>query len=142
MRTTIVAAAVACLLGVADLGIASAGNGPTNCGSLSVGPGSLGGKKGGGASCMLLAYRSHCRTARYLLSAFGIDTIASRTFVITRRDGLCGVDVTMTFEIVPNKARPAGHGRCRGLRRTGNAILAYGCTGTNLPATVSLTAVS
>jgi hypothetical protein len=91
---------------------------------------------------MLLAYQSHCQTARYQLSIFGVDTVATRAFRVDARTGRCGIDVTTSFRVVPQPSRVTGLGRCRALRRRGDEIIAAACRGSGLPATISLTRIS
>jgi hypothetical protein len=142
MRATALGAVAACVLGLAGLGTGGARGGQTACGSLSLGPGSVHHSTGQGARCMLLAYQSHCHPARYQVAVFGVDTVATRSFSVNARTGRCGIDVTTSFRVVPQPPRVTGLGRCRALRRTGSDVVAVGCRGGGLPATISLTGIS
>ena len=92
-----------------------------------------------GAECLLRAYRHGCAPAIYELSSFGVDTIATLRFQLVRRSGSCGVAVTRSFHIVPQKPRVTASGRCKTLRRTATDIVATGCSGSGLTPTISLT---
>jgi hypothetical protein len=91
---------------------------------------------------LLTAYRHHCQTARYSLSIFGVDTIATRGFAVLNHGGRCQVAVTISFRVVPQRPHTVGHGYCGTLelRRTG--IVAGACHGNGLPPVVSLTSTS
>jgi hypothetical protein len=93
----------------------------------------------GGASCLLRAYRQHCRPAVYVLSTFGVDTIARDTFRVVSIEGRCRVEVATRLTVVPQKPRPGGTGRCTSLAARGADIVATGCTGGGLQPSVSLT---
>jgi hypothetical protein len=136
MARVAVTAAV-CLVALATLGVARAQ--PPTCGTRSFGPGTVTHVTGGGARCLLDAYRAHCKPARYLLSVFGVDTIATRTFTLARQSAGCRILVSLGFHIVPQPVRVTGHGSCRKLVTRGSTIVAEGCTGTGLPSAVSLT---
>jgi hypothetical protein len=133
----IVVLAAVLLFALATLGVARAQ--PRTCGTRSLGPGAVTHVTGGGARCLLDAYRARCRPARYVLSLFGVDTIATRTFTVARAAGGCRVLVTVSFHIVPQPAHVTGHGFCRKLVTRGKAIVAEGCTGSGLTPAVSLT---
>jgi hypothetical protein len=110
-----------------------------SCGSLTVGPTALGkGPSSRGASCMLSAFRS-CAPAVYELSSFGVDTIGRSTFTIVKHAGGCTVTVSVTFQVVPQPAKPPTFGRCTAIVQAGSDILATGCHGAALAATESLT---
>ena len=108
-----------------------------NCGSLSVGPGA--GERGAtaGARCLLHAYQQHCRSAVYVLSLFGVDTIASDRFRLVRESGRCLVDVTISFRIVLQPAR-THNGICRTLALKSTHVVADRCTGANIPSSLEL----
>jgi hypothetical protein len=112
----------------------------TDCGSISVGPGSAGsGGKAAGALCLLRAYRSNCHPAVYSVSMFGIDTIARDSFRLVRMGGRCRIDVATSFRVVPQKPHPVASGQCSTLARRGTDVVAYGCVGKGLSASISLT---
>ena len=92
----------------------------------------------GGASCLLRAYRQHCRAAAYELSTFGVDTIARDTFSVASVKGRCRVEVATSFTVVPQKPRPGGSGECITLAVRGADIVATGCTVGGLSRSVSL----
>jgi hypothetical protein len=94
----------------------------------------------GGASCLLRAFRQHCRPAADELSTFGVDTIARDTFRLADVKGRCRVEVATSFTVVPQKPRPGGTGRCTGLAVRGADIVATGCVGGGLNRSVSLIA--
>jgi hypothetical protein len=73
------------------------------------------------------------------LSSFGVDTIGTDTFRTVRRAGSCQIRVTMSFHVVPQSPRQTGSGYCRTLRRQGTDVVAGGCSGIGLPASLSLT---
>ncbi len=108
-----------------------------NCGSLSVGPGA--GRRGAtaGARCLLHAYQLQCRSAVYVLSRFGVDTIASDRFRLARESGHCLVTVTVSFRIVPQPAR-THTGSCRTLALKSTHVVAGRCTGTGIPSSFVL----
>jgi hypothetical protein len=110
-----------------------------NCGSLTEGPTALAPRSGGGAACLLHAYRQQCRPAVYKLSAFGIDTIARDDFRLVTSSGRCRVRVTTSFTVVPQKPHPQGSGECSTLATRGTDVVASGCVGTGLPSSFSLT---
>src|SRR6476646_6311088 len=113
----------------------------TNCGTASIGPGAVGYKStGGGARCLLAAYLDHCRQARFRLSLFGIDTVATRDFRLVMSSGRCAVAVTLSFRVVPQPAHVTGQGTCARLRAIGRSVVAESCKGHGVPATFSLTA--
>ena len=93
----------------------------------------------GGASCLLRAYRQHCRAAAYELSTFGVDTIARDTFRVVSVEGRCRVEVATRLTVVPQKPRPGGTGHCTSLAARGADIVATGCAGGGLQPSVSLT---
>jgi hypothetical protein len=90
---------------------------------------------------LLTAYRHHCQTARYSLSIFGVDTIATRGFAVLNHGGRCQVAVTISFRVVPQRPHTTGHGYCRTLELQGTDIIARACGGKGLPAAVSLTSI-
>jgi hypothetical protein len=92
-----------------------------------------------GASCLLRAYRRNCRPAVYVLSTFGVDTIARDTFRVVSVEGRCRVEVATRLTVVPQKPRPGGTGRCASLAARGADIVATGCAGGGLQPSVSLT---
>jgi hypothetical protein len=140
-RFVFVTAMVGLLAAATTAGKTAAGE--LRCTSLSLGPGSLTGQGGRqGARCLLTAYLHHCQTARYRLSIFGIDTIATRDFAVLIRDGRCQVAVTISFRIVPQQPHTSGSGYCRKLELQRTDILARACHGKGLPAAVSLTSTS
>ena len=108
------------------------------CPPRSIGPGAL--LRGGtaGATCLLHAYQHGCTSARYTLSSFGVDTIATLRFTLVRRGGKCAIAVTRSFRIVPQKPRVTAAGTCKTLRKTATDIVAAGCSG-GLSPTTSLT---
>lgn len=134
----IVVLATVCVAALATLGVARAQ--VRTCGTRSLGPGTVTHVTGGGARCLLDAYRAHCKPARFVLSVFGVDTIATRTFTVARAAAGCRVLVTLGFRIVPQPPHVAGHGFCRRLVTRGNAISAEDCTGSGLTPVISLTA--
>jgi hypothetical protein len=93
----------------------------------------------GGASCLLRAYRQHCSPAVYVLSTFGVDTIARDTFRLVAGEGRCRIEVATRFTVVPQKPRAGGTGRCTSLAARGADIVATGCAGGGLQPSVSLT---
>ena len=110
-----------------------------DCGTASSGPGALRKANGKGAVCLLNEFEHRCRPAKYELARFGVDTVASQSFELVSRSGHCRIEVSATSRVVPQPARPSGHGVCTGLRRRSNDILAFGCTGPGLATTISLT---
>lgn len=106
-----------------------------NCGTTSVGPGSVRQSSGGGPRCLVAAYRGGCRPATFRLSRFGVDTVATTSFRVVSRNGRCVVAVTETFHVVPQPAHVTGQGFCTALRATA----ATSCTGRGLSRTISLT---
>ena len=109
---------------------------PRNCGTLSIGPGSLHRGDSSSPSCLLQAYR-HCRPATFTLSSFGVDTIAKDVFRVGRSGVICQVSVLTSFEVVPQHPH-LSHASCRRVQRLAGDIVATGCTG-SLPPTISLT---
>jgi len=107
------------------------------CGALSVGPGGDEHGATAGARCLLHAYQQHCRSAVYVLSMFGVDTVASDRFRLVRVSGHCLVDVTISFRIVPQRAR-THNGICRTLALKSTHVVAGRCTGTNIPSSLAL----
>jgi hypothetical protein len=112
------------------------------CASLSLGPGSVAAQGRQGARCMLASYRHDCQRARYRLSIFGIDTIATRDFAVLNRNGRCQVAVTISFRVVPQQPHTTGHGYCGTLVLRRTRIIAGACHGEGVPAFVSLTSTS
>ena len=110
-----------------------------DCGSMSVGPTALpAGKRIGGATCLLRAYRQQCRAAVYELSIFGVDTIARDEFRLVSDGASCRIGVATSFTVVPQKPRPQGNGECSSLSVSGSNVVAGGCVGSGLPRTISL----
>ena len=109
------------------------------CGSITVGPTAIPSGKTGGALCLLHAYRSHCEPALYGLSTFGVDTIARDIFRVVEVQGRCRINVVTSFRVVPQKPRPGVSGRCSMLAERGADVVATGCVGKGLPASISLT---
>jgi hypothetical protein len=110
-----------------------------SCGTLTVGPTAI--KTGGtaaGPPCMLAAFE-RCDDARYSLSSFGVDTIATTSFSIARHGTGCVVSVARTFEVVPQRPRQSGGGTCATIARRGGDIVATGCRGSGLADAISLT---
>jgi hypothetical protein len=107
----------------------------TNCGSASIGPGSVRQSSGDGPRCLVAAYRDGCRPATFRLSRFGVDTIATKSFRIVSRNSRCVVAVTETLRVVPQPAHVTAQGVCTGLRATA----ATSCSGRGLSRTISLT---
>jgi hypothetical protein len=136
----LVAATAGLLATAATAGKLAAGE--LRCTPLSLGPGSVTAHSRQGARCLLTAYRHHCQPARYTLSIFGIDTIATRDFAVLNRSGRCQVAVTISFRVVPQQPHTSGHGYCRTLELRGTDIIAGACHGSGLPAAVSLTRTS
>jgi hypothetical protein len=110
-----------------------------NCGSTTVGPSAIAPGKTAGALCLLHAYRSNCRSAVYSLSTFGIDTIARDNFRLVRLRGICRINVTTSFRVVPQKPHAVASGQCSTLTQRGTEIVASDCVGKGLPASISLT---
>ena len=88
------------------------------------------------ATCLLAAYRDHCRPADYTLSAFGVDTAHTLTFRTGRRPNGCAVLVTESFHVIPQKPRVTGRRTCLRVRKTTSDVVADRCTPRG---TVSLT---
>ena len=133
------AATAAALTAATLLAAGAAAGGTLDCGVRSVGPGSL--LRGGtaGAACLLGAFQHRCRAAAYRLSLFGVDTVDTEDFRVAQRNGRCGVEVTTSFAIVPQRPHVTGTRRCARVRRAaGGDIVADRCTG-GPPVTVSLT---
>ena len=126
------------LLTFAGSTAATAGANTKACGSLSLGLGSLTRDSSQAASCLLRAFQ-FCQPARYQLSTLGVDTIVVRNFNVVRRNGRCEVAVKSSFRVIPQPPHPTSRGYCRMLRRRGTDIVATGCTGGGLPASISLT---
>jgi hypothetical protein len=122
---------------LAAFAAATRGN-AVGCGPRSVGPGSL--RRGGtaGAACLLRAFQQGCKTADYKLSLFGVDTVNTEDFRVALRRGRCGVDVTVSFRVVPQQPHITGTRHCALVRRSGGDIVADRCKG-GPPSTVSLT---
>jgi hypothetical protein len=108
-----------------------------NCGTLSLDPG--GDERGAatGATCLLHAYQQGCRPAVYVLSRFGIDTIATDRFRLARDNGRCSVDVAISFRVVPQPAQ-THNGVCRSLALKSGHVVAGRCTGRSVPASIVL----
>lgn len=136
-RTIALVAVIAALAGVAAAGAAVPG--PRACGSMSIGPGAL--KRGStkAAECLLRRYEQQCRPAVYELSMFGVDTVETERFQVGHVNGRCEIAVTRAFSVVPQKPRVTAHGHCRTLRQSAANVVAGGCSGSGLEATVSLT---
>ena len=117
----------------------NARSGSTACAPRTIGPGSLLHGGDAGAVCLLRAYGAHCTPASYSLSRFGVDTIGVDEFQVSSLGGKCGVDLTISFRVVPQKPRVTAHGRCGALGRKGTDIVASRCTGSGVPSAVSLT---
>jgi hypothetical protein len=110
-----------------------------SCGTLTVGPTAIKtAAAAAGPPCMLAAFE-RCDAARYSLSSFGVDTIATTSFSIARRGTGCGVSVARTFEVVPQQPRQSGGGTCAAIARRGGDIVATGCRGSGLADAISLT---
>jgi hypothetical protein len=137
IRLSIVIAVTVAAIAVAPAAARQTQSAVENCGSLSVGPG--GDERGAtaGAKCLLRAYQQHCRVAVYILSLFGVDTIASDRFRLVREAGRCLVDVTISFRVVPQPAR-AHNGVCHTLALKSTHVVAGRCTGTNIPSSLVL----
>jgi hypothetical protein len=110
-----------------------------DCGSLTVGPNVLSPGKRAGAACLLHAYQQRCRPAVYVLSMFGVDTIARDTFRLVSVRGRCRVTVATSFTVVPQKPHRAGSGECSTLTARGTDVVAGRCVGAGLPGSFSLT---
>jgi hypothetical protein len=109
-----------------------------SCGSRTVGPTVIvTATQRGGPPCLLAAFRT-CGPAVYELASFGVDTIARLTFTVTRSVSGCYLAVSGSFEVVPQKARPSGSGRCAAIVRRGSDIVATGCRGTGVTPVISL----
>jgi hypothetical protein len=124
---------------VAAAGVAG-GGAVRSCGTLTVGPTAIRtGGAGAGAPCMLAAF-ARCVAARYRLSSFGIDTVATTSFSIARSGGGgCSVSVARTFQVVPQPPLPSGGGTCAAIASRAGDIAATGCRGSGLASIVSLT---
>ena len=110
-----------------------------SCGSLTVGGEAVTtSSKGGGAACMLQAFRS-CVPATYRLSSFGVDTIATSTFTVAKSASGCVVTVSVTHRFVPRPPSGPTVGRCGAIVRAGSDIVATGCRPGTLSPTLSLT---
>jgi hypothetical protein len=136
------AALAGCALAFALLAPAAFAGTPPSCGSRTVaGTGVVTAHAGPGASCLLAAFAA-CTPAVYELSSFGIDTIDRSRFTVTPSRAPshgCFVAVASSFQVVPQPARAAPAGRCTALARHGGEIVATGCRGGDLAATISLT---
>jgi hypothetical protein len=108
-----------------------------NCGTLSLGPGGDERGTAAGAKCLLHAYQQSCRPAVYVLSRFGIDTIATDRFRLARDNGRCSVDVATSVRVVPQPAQTHG-GLCRSLALKAGYVVAGRCTGQSVPASIVL----
>jgi hypothetical protein len=108
-----------------------------NCGSLARGPGGATPGTGAGARCLLRAYDDHCRPAVYVLSLFGVDTIANDRFRLARGTGGCLVQVTISARVVPQPPRQH-HGICRSLARRSGHVVASRCSGDSFPKSIVL----
>jgi hypothetical protein len=135
MRAALIAAVVV----AAGLAAQAAPATSLNCGSRTLGPGALVQGRGPGPACLLRAFQQRCRPATYTLLSFGVDTGSTTTFRTVRRATGCQVAVTISFRVIPHPPKQTGTGYCRTLRRVGENVIAGRCTGTGLPATVSLT---
>lgn len=95
-----------------------------HCPVASIGPGSL--HRGGtaGAACLVRAYDDGCRAADYTLSSFGVDTIHSRTFTLSKNGKTCVVRIVESFRVVPQKPHTTNRYTCSRLR----AYVADRCT--------------
>jgi hypothetical protein len=110
-----------------------------SCGSRTVaGTGTVTASSGGGPACLLAAYRA-CTPATYTLSLFGVDTIARTAFVVRKDGNGCTVAIGQSLTVVPQKPRPDGTGTCKAIASRSSDIVATGCRGTGLAATISLT---
>jgi hypothetical protein len=110
-----------------------------SCGSRTIaGTGTVTASSGGGPACLLAAYKA-CTPATYTLSLFGVDTIARTVFTVRRSGNSCMVAVGRSLTVVPQKPRPGGKGTCAAIARRSGDIVATGCHGTGLSATISLT---
>jgi hypothetical protein len=109
-----------------------------SCGSLAVGVGGVTtGSTGGGAACMLGAFRS-CTPATYRLATFGVDTVATAIFTVAKGSSGCAVTVSVTHRVVPRPPSGPTVGRCAAIVRAGSDIVATGCRPEPLPPTLSL----
>jgi hypothetical protein len=123
---------------LAVLALPSTAGASRSCGSLTVSGTGVTAHTGGGAPCLLAAFRT-CTPASYELSQFGVDTIARASFAVAKTNGRCEVTVSTTLTVVPQKPRASSGGSCAGLVRRGTDVVATGCHGTGLNATISLT---
>jgi hypothetical protein len=108
-----------------------------NCGTYSYGPAAEPRGAANGAKCLLHAYQEHCRAAVYVLSSFGVDTVATDRFRLVRDNGRCVVTVAVSFQVVPQPARKHS-GACRTLALKSTHVVAGRCTGASIPASIVL----
>jgi hypothetical protein len=142
VRALVTTCAVACALTVGAAAAQGVVASPMrSCGSLTVTDALPTNSTGGGAACMLNAFRS-CTPATYRLASFGVDTVATSTFTVAKGASGCAVTVSVTHRVVPRPPSGPTVGRCGAIVRAGSDIVATGCRpGTLLP-TLSLTGKS
>jgi hypothetical protein len=110
-----------------------------SCGSVTVGGAAVTtSSSGAGAACMLGAFRS-CTPATYQLASFGVDTIATSTFMVAKGPNGCTVTVSVTHRVVPRPPSAPTVGRCGAIVRAGLDIVATGCRPAPLLPILSLT---
>jgi hypothetical protein len=132
-------ALITCAVALAASALASPGRAQVtvrSCGTLTIRAGS---KQGAinGAGCLLGAYEQHCLPATYKLSIMGVDTFQTDTFRLTRRSARCRINVTVSFQVIPQAPR-LHHGSCKTLKRRKAEVIATGCVGSGIPKTISL----
>jgi hypothetical protein len=118
---------------------AAASSAVRSCGSLTVGGEAVTtSSTGGGAACMLSAFRT-CTPAAYRLASFGVDTITTSIFMVAKSRSGCTVTVSVTHRVAPHPPAGTTVGRCGAIVRAGTDIVATGCRPATLSPTLSLT---
>jgi len=140
VRRLLTIGSLAAALAVCAAAVQGASASPVrSCGSLAVGGEAVTtNSTGSGAACMLTAFRS-CTPATYRLTSFGVDAIATSTFVVAKGPNGCIVTVSVTHRIVPRPPSGPTLGRCGAIVRAGPDIVATGCRPATLSPTLSLT---
>ena len=88
---------------------------------------------------MLAAFDDHCRSARYALSSFGVDTVRTFSFRTAARGNGCAVYITESFRVVPQQPHVLNRRVCARVRKTDAGIVADRCTPATAVSLMNLT---
>ena len=99
----------------------------------------LGGRQPGDVSCGWWNHGSATGVGQAYPGSEPAHARSEHFRIVVHHNGRCELEVTSSFRVVPQPPHSTGRGFCLTLRRRGINVVANGCTGGGLPASISLT---